>query len=45
MAKLMLGEFAEEVLLNGQRVLPKNLTAAGFTFNYPELADALRDLA
>jgi uncharacterized protein (TIGR01777 family) len=44
MAKLMLGEFAEEVLLKGQRVLPKNLIAAGFTFKYPALSDALRNL-
>lgn len=44
MAKLMLGEFAEEVLLNGQRVLPKKLTSSGFTFDYADLSDALRDL-
>jgi len=41
-ATLMMGEFAEEVLLKGQRVLPKNLLDAGFKFNYPDLVDALR---
>ena len=42
--KLMMGEFAEEVLLNGQRVLPKKLLDAGFEFNYPNLPDALSQL-
>ena len=44
MAKLMLGEFAEEVLLKGQRVKPKHLLDSGFTFNHPELPGALRQL-
>ena len=44
MAKLMLGEFAEEVLLKGQRVRPKKLLDSGFTFNHPDLPRALRDL-
>ncbi len=44
MAKLMLGEFAEEVLLKGQRVRPKRLLDSGFTFNHPDLPRALRDL-
>jgi len=42
--KLMMGEFAEEVLLNGQRVLPKKLLDAGFRFDHPSLSDALEDL-
>ena len=42
--KLMMGEFAEEVLLKGQRVFPKKLLDAGFTFNHPDLPDALRHL-
>lgn len=40
--KLMFGEMGEETLLAGQRVLPRQLLAAGFTFDYPELASALR---
>jgi uncharacterized protein len=39
--KLMFGDMGEETLLAGQRVLPKRLTDAGFTFDYPELAAAL----
>ena len=35
------GEFGE-VLLNGQRALPKRLMDMGFEFKYPELEDALR---
>jgi uncharacterized protein (TIGR01777 family) len=42
--KLMMGEFAEEVLLNGQRVFPKNLLDTGFTFSHPDLPDALSHL-
>ncbi len=41
LVKLVLGEFAE-VILGGQRVLPKRLLAAGFTFEYPTIAAALR---
>ena len=40
-ASLMLGEFADEILLNGQRVLPARALAAGFAFDYPELRGAL----
>jgi uncharacterized protein (TIGR01777 family) len=40
--KLMFGEMGEETLLSGQRVLPRRLLGAGFTFEYPELAAALR---
>ena len=38
--KLMLGEVAE-VVLASQRVLPKVLEDAGFTFRYPHLREAL----
>lgn len=41
LVKLAMGEFAE-VILGGQRVLPKRLLAAGFTFQYPTIAAALR---
>ena len=40
--KMMFGEMGEETLLSGQRVLPKRLEEAGFRFEYPELASALR---
>ena len=40
--KLMFGEMGEETLLSGQRAIPKCLLAAGFQFDYPELAPALR---
>lgn len=41
--KLMLGEMAD-LLLTGQRVIPAKLQHAGFTFNYPDLTDALKSL-
>lgn len=37
--RLALGEFAGEIL-SGQRVLPRRLTEAGFTFRHPDLAGA-----
>lgn len=40
--KLALGDFARELLLGGQRVLPRAAQASGFTFDYPELSGALR---
>jgi len=42
--RLALGEFGD-VLLQGQRVLPRRLLAEGFGFSYPDLAGALEDLA
>ncbi len=41
--KLMFGEGAT-VLLEGQKVVPKKLSNAGFTFNYPELSSALKQV-
>lgn len=41
--KLILGEFAE-ILLSGQRVLPKKLLASGFQHRFPDLRQALRNL-
>jgi uncharacterized protein (TIGR01777 family) len=35
-------ELVEELLLSGQRVLPKRLEAAGYRFAHPTLEDALR---
>ncbi len=39
--RLVLGEFASEPL-RSQRVLPKALLAAGFTFDHPTVKDAIR---
>ena len=39
--KLALGDFANELLLSGQRVLPYKTLASGFTFTNPTLYDAL----
>jgi uncharacterized protein (TIGR01777 family) len=41
--RLLFGEMAT-VLLEGQREVPAALLRLGFTFRYPELAPALRDL-
>jgi NAD dependent epimerase/dehydratase family enzyme len=41
--RLMKGEFGN-VLLKGQRVLPKKLSDAGFDFHFAQISDALRDL-
>jgi uncharacterized protein (TIGR01777 family) len=41
--KLLLGE-AADVLLTGQHVVPTRALAAGFTFRFPDLEPALRDL-
>jgi len=39
--KLMLGEMAQELLLSGQRVIPKKILDAGYDFQYAELEEAL----
>ena len=41
--KMAMGEFGS-VLLEGQRVVPKKLLHAGFTFRFPNIHDALEDL-
>ena len=41
--KLLLGEMSE-LLLGSQRVLPKRLTELGFTFEYCDLASALKQV-
>lgn len=43
MIRLVLGEFGG-VLLKGQRVLPRRLLEAGFSFRYPRLEEALQNL-
>jgi uncharacterized protein (TIGR01777 family) len=42
--RLALGEMADELLLKGQRVVPRRLLEAGFDFRYNSLAEALPDL-
>lgn len=41
-ARTIFGEMAEEMLLTGQKVLPKKLQSAGFKFRYPDIESALR---
>ena len=41
--RLLFGQMADEVLLSGQLALPERLTKAGFTFEFPDLEEALRD--
>ena len=40
--KLLFGQMGEEMLLNGQHVIPKILLAHGFTFQYPDITLALK---
>ncbi len=40
--KLIYGEMAEELLLAGQKVLPKKISQAGYKFYYPQLEQALK---
>ncbi len=41
-ARLAFGEMADEMLLVSQRVVPKKLQAAGFTFQFPQLDQTLQ---
>jgi hypothetical protein len=43
MLRLVLGEFGS-ILLEGQKVIPQKLIQAGFQFQYPEIAPALRQV-
>jgi uncharacterized protein (TIGR01777 family) len=42
--RLMLGEMAEPLLFQGQKIIPKNLLEAGFKFRYLNLGNALLDI-
>ncbi len=44
MARLLLGEMAEELLLSGATVLPKKLKESGYSFKFPSLKETLRHL-
>lgn len=44
LARIALGEMAEAALLSSTRVLPAKLTANGFNFLHPDLAEAFRSL-
>lgn len=39
--KIIFGEMGEALMLKGQKVLPQNLSSAGFIFNFPTLESAL----
>ena len=41
--KLAFGEFAQH-MVDSVRVIPENLTKAGFDFSHPELGEALRNV-
>jgi len=42
--RMMLGEKAEELILSGQRAMPKRLLESGYEFLYPEAELALRGI-
>ncbi|CAA0121688.1 Epimerase family protein [Halioglobus japonicus] len=42
--RLLVGDMAQELLLNGQRVVPQRLQAAGFEFFYPAIESALDEI-
>jgi uncharacterized protein (TIGR01777 family) len=41
--RIIVGELANVALINGQRVVPKRALAAGFTFQYPTIDEAMKD--
>jgi NAD dependent epimerase/dehydratase family enzyme len=42
--RLMLGSIADDILFSSQRVVPKRLGELPYTFKFPSLRDALKDL-
>jgi hypothetical protein len=42
--KIVFGEMADALLLEGQKVLPRALAKAGYAFKFPELEPALADI-
>ena len=43
-ARLVFGEMADEILLSGQKVLPKRLLNTGFDFQYTNVEQALKSI-
>ena len=43
-AKLILGEMADALLLSSTRVIPESLQESGYSFLYPQLESALKHL-
>jgi len=41
-AQLLFGEMGNEMLLGGQRAVPKKLTTAGFSFKYPDILSGVQ---
>lgn len=44
MLKMAIGEMADELLLNGRRVIPERLLKSDFQFNYFHIEEALKDI-
>ena len=44
MVKILFGQMGEELLLQGQQVIPRKVQDSGFKFQYPLLTNALSDL-
>lgn len=44
LVRILFGQMGEELLLQGQRVVPSKVQHSGFNFQYPLLEDALTDL-
>ncbi len=42
--RLLVGEMAEELIINGQKVIPEKALSNGFEFSYPELELALQEI-
>lgn len=42
--KLLFGEMADEIMLKGQKVIPKKALAHGFNFSYPTLQQSLEKI-
>lgn len=42
--RVLIGEMADELLLNGQRVIPEALLESGFSFEFPDIDAALTDI-
>ena len=41
--RLLFGELADPLLIEGQRVIPKRLLESGYSFVHTDLESALRD--